>query len=54
MLSYLGLEYNNLNGSFSSSIGILTKVTQIFLRSNYFTGQISSLSKLKDLNLIDL
>ena len=30
------------------------KFTQIFLRSNYFTGQIPSLSELKDLNLIDL
>ncbi|XP_030930516.1 receptor-like protein Cf-9 [Quercus lobata] len=41
-------------GSIPSSIGDLTKVTQIFLRSNYFTGQIPSLSELKDLNLIDL
>ena len=40
--------------SIPSSIGNLTKVTQIFLRSNYFTSQIPSLSKLKDLNLIDL
>nr|XP_023920778.1 receptor-like protein 12 [Quercus suber] len=43
-----------LNSSIPSSIGNLTKVTKIFLRSKYFTSQIPSLSKLKDLNLIDL
>ena len=50
----LNLTNCNFLGPIPASLGNLTKVTQIFLNSNYFTGHIpSSLSHLKDLNLID-
>ena len=50
----LNLTNCNFLGPIPAPLGNLTKVTQIFLNSNYFTGHIpSSLSHLKDLNLID-